>query len=88
MFNYTAGAVRRMPYQGFEDYFQKKVILSVATTGGLHGKEANPNLPTQPEEVARAITFLCAPASDYVNGHELRVDGGQVPIDSWRLDDR
>lgn len=34
-------------------------------------------------EVAQAIAFLCAPASDYVNGHELRVDGGQVPIDNW-----
>ncbi|MFB6141494.1 MAG: SDR family NAD(P)-dependent oxidoreductase [Halosimplex sp.] len=38
----------------------------------------------EPEDVARAIAFLCAPASDYVNGHELRVDGGQVPIDSWK----
>jgi 3-oxoacyl-[acyl-carrier protein] reductase len=36
------------------------------------------------EEIAEAIAFLCAPASDYVNGHELRVDGGQVPIDSWK----
>jgi 3-oxoacyl-[acyl-carrier protein] reductase len=41
-----------------------------------------------PEDIAQAITFLAAPASDYVNGHELRVDGGQVPIDSWRLDQR
>lgn len=36
------------------------------------------------EEIAQCIAFLCAPASDYVNGHELRVDGGQVPIDSWK----
>jgi 3-oxoacyl-[acyl-carrier protein] reductase len=42
----------------------------------------------RPEEIADAVTFLACPASDYVNGHELRVDGGQVPIDSWRLDDR
>jgi NAD(P)-dependent dehydrogenase (short-subunit alcohol dehydrogenase family) len=42
----------------------------------------------QPEDVAAAVTFLVSPASDYVNGHELRVDGGQIPIDSWRLDDR
>ncbi|WP_435197306.1 3-keto-5-aminohexanoate cleavage protein [Natronomonas sp. EA1] len=44
-----------MPYEGFEDYFEKKMILSVATTGGLHGKEANPNLPTQPDEVAKDL---------------------------------
>jgi 3-oxoacyl-[acyl-carrier protein] reductase len=36
------------------------------------------------EEVAEAVCFLAAPASDYVNGHELRVDGGQAPIDSWK----
>lgn len=44
-----------MPYEGFGDFFDKKVIISVATTGGLHGKEANPNLPTQPEEVAEDV---------------------------------
>ncbi len=31
----------------------EKVILTVATTGGLHGKEANPNLPEQPAEIVR-----------------------------------
>jgi 3-oxoacyl-[acyl-carrier protein] reductase len=41
-----------------------------------------------PTDVAEAVAFLSAPASDYINGHELRVDGGQVPIDSWRLDKR
>ena len=41
-----------------------------------------------PEDIAEAVAFLTSPASDYINGHELRVDGGQVPIDSWRLDDR
>lgn len=31
----------------------EKVILTVATTGGLHGKEANPNLPEQPTEIVQ-----------------------------------
>lgn len=44
-----------MPYQGYQDYFGKKMILTVATTGGLHGKEANPNLPEQPEEVVEDL---------------------------------
>ena len=33
----------------------QKVIITVATTGGLHGKEANPTLPEQPEEIIRAM---------------------------------
>ncbi len=30
-----------------------KLIITVATTGGFQGKEANPNLPEQPEEIAQ-----------------------------------
>lgn len=37
----------------YDDYLDgKPVILTVATTGGVHGKEANPNVPEQPEEIA------------------------------------
>ena len=31
----------------------QKVILTVATTGGLHGKEPNENLPEQPKEIVQ-----------------------------------
>ncbi len=31
-----------------------KLIVTVATTGGFQGKEANPNLPLQPEEIAQS----------------------------------
>ena len=38
----------------YRDYLRgKKVIVTVATTGGVHGKDANPNLPEQPDEIAR-----------------------------------
>ena len=31
-----------------------KVIVTVAQTGGIQGKEANPNLPEQPDEIAHS----------------------------------
>jgi 3-keto-5-aminohexanoate cleavage enzyme len=30
---------------------RRKVIITCALTGGVHGKEANPNLPEQPDEI-------------------------------------
>ncbi|WP_049986718.1 BKACE family enzyme [Halobellus rufus] len=42
-----------MSYQDYLD--DKKVILTVATTGGIHGKNVNPNLPEQPDEIAEHV---------------------------------
>ncbi|MDZ5810206.1 3-keto-5-aminohexanoate cleavage protein [Halorubrum sp. AD140] len=40
----------------YTDYLNgDKIILTVATTGGVHGKDANPNLPEQPEEIAEHV---------------------------------
>ena len=40
----------------YTDYLNgDKVILTVATTGGVHGKDANPNLPEQPAEIAEQV---------------------------------
>lgn len=36
----------------------RKIIVTVALTGGFHGKDANPNLPITPEEIARSA-FEC-----------------------------
>jgi glucose 1-dehydrogenase len=32
----------------------------------------------KPEEIARGVVFLCDPASDYVNGTTLSIDGGAL----------
>ncbi len=42
-----------MSYQDYLD--RKKLILTVATTGGVHGKDVNPHLPEQPYEIARQV---------------------------------
>jgi len=42
-----------MTYESYLD--DRNVILTVAPTGGVHGKDANPNLPEQPEEIAEQV---------------------------------
>lgn len=37
----------------------RKVILTVAPTGGMGSKQQNPNLPTQPEEIAEQVARCC-----------------------------
>jgi 3-keto-5-aminohexanoate cleavage enzyme len=36
----------------------EKLIVTVSPTGGIHGKEAHPGLPEQPDEIADAV-FKC-----------------------------
>lgn len=43
--------------------------FAAAIPSGILGK---------PEDVAKAVLFLCSPLSDYVNGEVIRVDGGAV----------
>jgi 3-keto-5-aminohexanoate cleavage enzyme len=55
-----------------------KVIITCALTGGIHGKEANPNLPEQPDEiVAQGIAAWRAGAA-ILHVHARRPDGGNT----------
>lgn len=64
-----------MAYQGYRDYFEKPVIVSVATTGGLHGKEANPNLPEQPAEIAADVEACYEAGASIVHLHARDENG-------------
>ena len=64
-----------MTYSGYEDYFDTEVIVTVATTGGLHGKEANPNLPEQPEEVVADLKECREAGASVVHLHARDEEG-------------
>jgi 3-keto-5-aminohexanoate cleavage enzyme len=55
-----------------------KVIITCALTGGIHGKEANPNLPEQPDEiVAHGIAAWRAGAA-ILHVHARNPDGSNT----------
>ncbi|MCT9098112.1 3-keto-5-aminohexanoate cleavage protein [Haloarchaeobius sp. HME9146] len=64
-----------MAYDGYSDYFDEKLIISVATTGGHQGKEANPNLPEQPEEIAQDLAECEEAGASIVHLHARDEDG-------------
>lgn len=69
----------------YEDYLNgKKLIITVATTGGVHGKEANPNLPEQPAEIAEDVRRCEEFGASIVHLHG-RDEHGQR--DAGRLDE-
>ncbi|MFB6101073.1 MAG: 3-keto-5-aminohexanoate cleavage protein [Haloplanus sp.] len=53
----------------------KPVILTAALTGGVHGKEANPNIPETPDEVAAAAAAAEDAGASVVHLHARRENG-------------
>ncbi|MCJ7648272.1 MAG: 3-keto-5-aminohexanoate cleavage protein, partial [Candidatus Lokiarchaeota archaeon] len=54
----------------------KKLIITAAITGGIHGKWANPSLPITAEEQAQAA-FECYEAGASIVHIHVRSDDGQ-----------
>ena len=54
----------------YDDYLAgKPVVVTAALTGGVHGKEANPNLPETPAEIGRAAAALVEAGASVVHVH-------------------
>lgn len=51
------------------------VIITAALTGGVHGKEANPNLPESPAEIGRAAAAAEEAGAAVVHLHARRPNG-------------
>jgi len=60
----------------YEDYLAgDPLIITAALTGGVHGKEANPNLPETPEEIGRAAAAAEEAGAAVVHLHARRPNG-------------
>lgn len=53
----------------------EKLIVTVAVTGGVHGKAANPNLPEQPEEQVEQIVEAWNAGASIAHIHARDKDG-------------
>lgn len=62
-----------MSYEGY--LASEPLIITAALTGGVHGKEANPNLPETPEEIGRAAAAAEAAGASVVHLHARRPNG-------------
>jgi 3-keto-5-aminohexanoate cleavage enzyme len=51
------------------------LVVTAALTGGVHGKEANPNLPETPEEIGRAAAAAERAGAAVVHVHARKPNG-------------
>jgi len=55
-----------------------KVIITCALTGGIHGKEANPNLPEQPDEIVAQGVAAWRAGAAILHVHARNPDGSNT----------
>src|SRR4051794_41952669 len=54
------------------------VVITCALTGGIHGKEANPNLPEQPDEIVAQGIAAAAAGAAIPHGHPRQPGGAET----------
>ncbi|MEM7134592.1 MAG: 3-keto-5-aminohexanoate cleavage protein [Chloroflexota bacterium] len=57
---------------------KKKVVITCALTGGIHGKEANPNLPEQPDEIVDQGIAAWKAGAAILHVHARNPDGSNT----------
>jgi 3-keto-5-aminohexanoate cleavage enzyme len=60
---------------------RQKVIVTCALTGGIHGKEANSNLPEQPDEIVTQGLAAAAAGAAVIHVHVRRPEDGKPTSD-------
>ncbi len=69
----------------YDDYREgKPLIVTAALTGGVHGKEANPNVPETPAEVAEAAAAAEEAGASILHLH-AREDSGERAFSTERF---
>ncbi|QLH78107.1 3-keto-5-aminohexanoate cleavage protein [Halosimplex rubrum] len=71
-----------MSYERF--LADEPVVVTAALTGGIHRKEANPNLPETPEEIGKAAGEVEAAGASVVHVH-ARTDNGERAFSTERF---
>src|ERR1700754_3251161 len=54
------------------------VVITCALTGGIHGKEANPNLPEQPDEIVEQGVAAVEAGAAILHVHARNPDGSNT----------
>ena len=97
-YNMAKGAVDQMARTAAIELIEHRIRVNIMTPGWIDTpgerkffseeaiQAAAAKLPWHrlgtPEEIARGIVFLCDPASDYITGSWLRIDGG-ITLPWW-----
>ena len=97
-YNMSKGAVNQMARTAALELIEFRIRVNIVTPGWIDTpgerkfaseeaiEKAGPKLPWKrlgrPDEVGRGVVFLCDPASDYMTGSDLLIDGG-ITLPWW-----
>ena len=56
------------------------IVITCALTGGIHGKEANPNLPEQPDEIVEQGIAAWRAGAAILHVHVSAMASTQLPL--------